>query len=90
MGTCQAVLCRCMGMVVPVSSGRISFWVPAPSLLFRWSLVQVYKGWLCHLHGLQWQQTSPLQGEFSLAAAEAEQLADKAQPWYCNRPIDVS
>ena len=59
MGTWRAVLCQCTGLVVLVSSGHVPFRVPAPSLPFTWSLVQVYRGWLCHLHELQWQQTSP-------------------------------
>lgn len=81
MGTQQVFLCRCMWMVVPLSSGHVPF---------RWSLVQVYRAWLCHLRGLRWQKVSPLQGEFSLAATHAEQKADKAQVWYHSRSIDVS
>lgn len=74
MGTWRVVLCPCKGMVVPVSSGHVPFRVPAASLPFTRSLVQVCWGWLCHLHGLRWQQTSsPLQGEFCLAATQDEQ-----------------
>lgn len=54
---------------------------------FLWSLVQVSRSQLCHLHGLRWQQTSPVQGEFYWAATEAEQLQ---WPRYRNRSIDVS
>lgn len=37
-------------------------------------------GWLCHLRWLRWQQISPLQVGFSLAAAELEQGAATAGP----------
>lgn len=66
-------------MVVPLSSGCVSFQVPAPSP-FQMIPGAGAWGWLYHLFWLWWQQISPLKEGFFMAAAEFDQEAATAGP----------